>query len=67
MRTRDLIVAIGSSLEVHPVAALPGVVLAGGGDLVLVTQGETPYDDAATVRLGGDVVEELSAVLSALD
>lgn len=63
----DLIVAIGSSLEVHPVAALPGLVLAGGGDLVLVTQGETPYDDAATVRLGGDVVEELSAVLSALD
>lgn len=63
----DLMLAIGSSLEVHPVAALPGVVLERGGDLVLITQGTTPYDAAATVRLGGDVVEELSGVLNALD
>lgn len=63
----DLIIAIGSSLEVHPVAGLPGLVLQGGGDLVLVTQGETPYDDLATVKLGGDVVDELRGVLAALD
>ncbi|MBJ7473269.1 MAG: NAD-dependent protein deacylase [Solirubrobacteraceae bacterium] len=62
----DLMVAIGSSLEVHPVAALPAVVLRGGGDLVLVTQGETPYDDVATVKLTGDVAEELQGVLAAL-
>jgi NAD-dependent deacetylase len=62
----DLMVAIGSSLEVHPVAALPGVTLDNGGKLVLVTQGPTPYDRDADVKLEGDVVDELSAVLAAL-
>jgi NAD-dependent deacetylase len=63
----DLMIAIGSSLEVHPVAGLPAIVLRGGGDLVLVTQGETPYDDVATVKLSGDVVDELSGVIAGLD
>jgi NAD-dependent deacetylase len=62
----DLMVAIGSSLEVHPVAALPGVTLDNGGKLVLMTQGPTPYDRDADVKLEGDVVDELSAVLTAL-
>jgi NAD-dependent deacetylase len=62
----DLMLAIGSSLEVHPVAALPGTTLDAGGKLVLVTQGPTPYDGDAEVKLDGDVVDELSAVLAAL-
>lgn len=62
----DLMIAIGSSLEVHPVAGLPGLVLEGGGDLVLVTQGPTQYDDACTVKLTGDVVAELTGVVAAL-
>lgn len=62
----DLMIAIGSSLEVHPVAALPGVTLENGGKLALVTQGPTPYDREAEVKLDGDVVDELAAVLEAL-
>jgi NAD-dependent deacetylase len=62
----DLMIAIGSSLEVHPVAALPGITLDNGGKLVLVTQGPTPYDRHADAKLDGDVVEELDAVLAAL-
>jgi NAD-dependent deacetylase len=62
----DVMVAIGSSLEVHPVAALPGATLANGGKLVLITQGPTPYDGDAEAKLDGDVVDELSAVLEAL-
>jgi len=31
-----------------------------------VTQGPTPYDHDAEVKLDGDVVEELRAVLAAL-
>ena len=63
----DLMIAIGSSLEVHPVGGLPGIVLRGGGELVLVTQGPTPYDDLATVKLTGDVVDELQGVVNALN
>src|SRR5205085_314728 len=43
----DLMLAIGSSLEVYPVAGLPEVTLDAGGRLALVTQGPTPYDRRA--------------------
>lgn len=62
----DLMVVIGSSLEVHPVASLPGLTLEKGGRLVLITQGPTPYDGDAEIKLEGDVVDELDAVLRAL-
>ncbi len=62
----DLMICVGSSLEVFPVAGLPGLTLAAGGRIAIVTKGPTPYDDEATVRLAGDVAEELSAVLAAL-
>jgi NAD-dependent deacetylase len=62
----DLMLAVGSSLEVYPVASLPGVTIENGGRLALVTQGPTPYDGDAEVKLPGDVVEELEAVLAAL-
>jgi NAD-dependent deacetylase len=62
----DLMVCVGSSLEVYPVAGLPAITRGAGGRLALVTQGPTPYDAEADVKLGGDVVEELRAVLAAL-
>jgi NAD-dependent deacetylase len=62
----DLMLCIGSSLEVYPVAELPQTTLAAGGQIAILTQGPTPFDRHATVRLGGDVVEELEAVLAAL-
>jgi NAD-dependent deacetylase len=63
----DLMLCVGSSLEVYPVAGLPALTRAGGGRLALVTQGPTPYDGDAELKLDGDVVDELRAVLSALD
>ena len=62
----DLMLCVGSSLEVWPVAELPQVTLDAGGAIAIVTKGETPYDGRAAVRLSGDVVEELEGVLSAL-
>jgi NAD-dependent deacetylase len=61
-----LMLAIGSSLEVWPVAGLPEETLNAGGRLAIVTMGETPYDEVADVKLCGDVVEELEAVLALL-
>jgi NAD-dependent deacetylase len=62
----DLMLCVGSSLEVYPVAGLPGLTLDKGGRIALVTQGPTPYDREAAVKLAGDVVAELDAVLAAL-
>jgi NAD-dependent deacetylase len=63
----DLLIGVGSSLEVYPVASLPRVTLDAGGRVALVTQGPTPYDGVAEVKLDGDVVAELDAVLEALN
>jgi NAD-dependent deacetylase len=62
----DLLLCVGSSLEVYPVAQLPQITLAAGGRVALVTMGPTPYDREAAVKLDGDVVAELEAVLAAL-
>ena len=62
----DVLLCIGSSLEVYPVAGLPQVALQAGGAVAIVTQGPTSFDREATVRLDGDVVDELRAVVAAL-
>jgi NAD-dependent deacetylase len=43
------------------------VALAAGGKLAILTQGPTPFDGVAAVRMRGDVVEELEALRSALE
>jgi NAD-dependent deacetylase len=62
----DLLLCVGSSLEVYPVAGLPELTLGAGGTVAIVTQGPTPYDSEATVKLDGDVVDELDAILAEL-
>jgi NAD-dependent deacetylase len=62
----DLMLCVGSSLEVYPAAGLPALTRGAGGRLALITQGPTPYDGDADVKLDGDVVEELRSVLAAL-
>jgi NAD-dependent deacetylase len=63
----DLMICIGSSLEVYPVAGLPELTISAGGKIAVITQGPTPYDGEADIRMHGDVVEEMTAVLAALD
>jgi NAD-dependent deacetylase len=63
----DLLLCVGSSLEVYPVAELPALTLRAGGRLAIVTQGPTPFDTRCSVRCGGDVVQELEGLLDALE
>jgi NAD-dependent deacetylase len=62
----ELILCIGTSLEVFPAAGLPELTRAAGGRIAIVTKGPTPYDREAVVKLDGDVAEELTAVRAAL-
>jgi NAD-dependent deacetylase len=62
----DLLLCIGTSLEVHPVAGLPGLTRQAGGEVAIVTQGPTPWDARAAVKLEGDVVAELEALMRLL-
>jgi NAD-dependent deacetylase len=62
----DLLLCVGSSLEVYPVAGLPAVTRRAGGRIAIVTKGPTPYDSEAELKLEGDVVAELEGLLEAL-
>ena len=63
----DAILVIGSSLLVAPVSQLPDIVLRRGGKLAILTEGDTPYDGLAHVRMRGKAGPELRATLAALD
>ena len=62
----ELLLCIGSSLAVYPVAGLPGLTLERGGRIAIVTKGPTPYDGEAALKLEGEVDVELSALAAAL-
>jgi NAD-dependent deacetylase len=62
-----LLLVVGSSLEVHPVAALPGATLAAGGALAIVNRGGTPWDSRADLVLDAGAGETLCALAAALD
>jgi NAD-dependent deacetylase len=61
-----LMLCVGSSLEVYPVAQLPQTTLDAGGEIAIITQGATPYDGRAAARCDGDVEEEMTAITAAL-
>jgi len=63
----DLMLCVGSSLAVHPVASLPQLTLSRGGSLAIVTKGETPYDREAELKLDGEIDAELAALVAALN
>ncbi len=55
-----LLLVVGSSLEVYPVAGLLEDTLEAGGRLAIVNRGPTAYDDRADVRIDGSAGEVLS-------
>lgn len=56
-RRCDLMVVLGSSLVVKPAASLVGLALRSGARAVLANRGETPYDEAATLRVWSGIGE----------
>jgi len=59
----DLFLAIGTSLTVYPVAALPEIALQCGAQLIILNAQETPYDGRATVLLRGGIGETLPRIV----
>jgi NAD-dependent deacetylase len=70
----DLFIVVGSSLVVYPAADLPRVALEHGAKLVIINQGETPYDIESHLRFTekiGDVlppaVDRLKSLMGKAD
>jgi NAD-dependent deacetylase len=62
-----VLLVVGSSLEVYPVAGLPLQTLANGGELATVNRGSTPFDTRATVVIDGGAGETLRALADRLE
>ena len=65
-REAALLLVIGSSLEVYPVAGLPLETHAAGGRLAIVNRGPTPFDDRADIRIDASAGDVLTALAEAL-
>ena len=61
-----LILVVGSSLEVWPVAELPLITLRAGGKVAVVNKGPTPVDDRAALKLDASAGEVLDAAVATL-
>lgn len=61
-----LLLVVGSSLGVYPVADLPRRTLEAGGTLAIVNRDRTPFDTAAAVTIHAAAGETLTAVLEHL-
>jgi NAD-dependent deacetylase len=61
-RSAGLLLVVGSSLEVFPVAGLPHETLAAGGQVAIVNLGPTAFDGRAAVTVEASAAEVLPEV-----
>ena len=66
IRKSDLMIVVGSSLEVNPVAQLPYKVVARGGKLLIVNQQTTYMNDRADLVFSADAAEVLPKIVESL-
>jgi NAD-dependent deacetylase len=62
----DLLLAVGSSLVVHPAAGLPAVAVGNGARLVIVNAEPTPYDELADLVVRGRAGQVLAGAVDAV-
>jgi NAD-dependent deacetylase len=65
-RKSDLFVVIGSSLVVTPAADMPREALMAAAKLVIINQGETPFDSHAHLRFDEKIGDVLPKVVKRL-
>ena len=65
-RKSDLFVVVGSSLLVTPAAEMPREALMAGARLVIINQGETPFDSHAHLRFHESIGEILPRAVKRL-
>ena len=62
----DLFIVVGSSLVVYPAADMPAVALEAGAKLVIINQGETPFDKNSHLRFTEKIGEVLPPAVTRL-
>jgi NAD-dependent deacetylase len=62
----DLVIALGSTLSVHPAASFPLIAAERGAPYIVINRGATDHDDepSVTLRLEGEVNEIFPAAVN---
>ena len=63
----ELFLAVGTSLQVYPVAGAVEIARRAGAKVVIANAEPTPFDDVADAVLGGSLSEVLPAIISSRD
>lgn len=66
-RHSDLMLVIGTSLEVAPASDIPRLALRHGARLVIINREPTPFDQSACVVIHGDAAEVLPEIMRHLE
>jgi len=59
----DVFIAVGTSLQVYPIAGAFDIARSAGAKTVIINAERTPYDDVADAVLGGSISEVLPAIV----
>ena len=62
----DVLLCVGSTLSVWPIAGMVPLARAAGAAVVVVNGGETAMDELATIRIGGAIEATLPVLVDAL-
>lgn len=62
----DMVLALGSTLSVHPAASIPLIPARNGAPYVVINRGDTDHDSLATLKIDGDVAAVLPPAVAAL-
>lgn len=62
----QLMLAVGSSLLVYPVASLPTIAFQSGAQLIIINEEPTPFDQSADLVFNAEAGDTLTAIVEAL-
>jgi NAD-dependent deacetylase len=65
-RQCKLMLAIGSSLLVYPIASLPTIACQSGAQLIIINEESTPFDQNADLVFNAEAGDTLTAIVDAL-
>jgi NAD-dependent deacetylase len=66
VRSADLLLAVGTSLEVYPAASLPDIAKKGGAKVISIDSEKTGWDDLCDYKANGPAGEILPRIVQAI-
>ena len=66
MRSADVLLAVGTSLEVYPAASFPEIAKKSGAKIISIDSERTSWDDLCDYKVNGPAGEILPGIVQAI-